>query len=159
MKLTLTALAAALLYATTGQAGDIAPGDVQFNESGGIDQSLTGVAGDPVNGEEIMVTRPKGNCVACHQISALDYAPFHGEVGPTLDGVASIWDEAQLRGLLVNAKMTYEGTIMPAFYKVSGFIRPGDAFTTKPAPPDLPPILSAQEIEDVLAYLVTLKGE
>ena len=50
-----------------------------------------------------------------------------------------------------------DGTFMPAFYKTTGFIRPGDAYTGKAAPEDLPPILSAQQIEDVVAYLLTLK--
>jgi len=61
--------------------------------------------------------------------------------------------------LVVKPKMTFDGTVMPAFYKVDGFTRPGDAFTGKAAPADLPPLLSAQQVEDVVAYLMTLKDE
>ena len=86
--------------------------------------------------------------------------PFHGEVGPTLDGTGSRWSQAELRGLIANAKMTFDGTVMPAFYKTSGYIRPGNAFTGKAAEtPELPPLLTAQEVEDVVAFLMTLKDE
>ena len=80
---------------------------------------------------------------------------FHGEVGPALDGVGGYRTAAELRGILVNSKMTFEGTIMPAYYKVDGFNRPGDAYTGKAAK-ELSPLLTAQEIEDVVAFLSTL---
>lgn len=84
--------------------------------------------------------------------------PFQGNVGPTLDGVADRWSEAEIRGIVANAKKTYEGTVMPAFYKVSGFIRPGDGYTAKAANPEtFGPLLTAQQVEDVVAYLMTLK--
>nr|WP_319246622.1 sulfur oxidation c-type cytochrome SoxX [uncultured Celeribacter sp.] len=142
-----------------GAAGaEISPGDVQFEE-GAVAQSLTGTPGDAVEGRRIMTTKSLGNCVSCHAADAYADVPFHGEVGPWLDGAGSRWSEAELRGLVVNAKHTFEGTVMPAFYKTSGYIRPGDAYTGKAAPADLPPILSAQQIEDVVAYLMTLKDE
>ena len=53
--------------------------------------------------------------------------------------------------------MTFEGSFMPAFYKTEGFIRPGAAYSGKAPEGDLPPILSAQQIEDVVAFLMTLK--
>lgn len=143
-------------FATMSAAADVAPDDVVFTEYGEVTESLTGVPGDPAAGLEIMVARGKGNCIACHQVTALEEYPFHGEVGPSLDGVADRWDAAQLRGIVANAKMTYDGTIMPAFYRVSGFTRPGDAFTGKAATGPLDPLLTAQEIEDVVAYLQTL---
>ena len=65
--------------------------------------------------------------------------------------------EAQLRGIVVDAKKTFEGTMMPSMYKTEGYVRPGDGFTANPAPADLKPIMSAQQVEDVVAYLVTLK--
>lgn len=155
----LTMAAAAALFAGAALAGEVAPQDIQFGEYGEIAQSLTGVPGDPANGAKIMVTRPKGNCIACHETTSLLDSPFHGEVGPTLDGVADRWNEAELRGLVANAKMTFEGTIMPAFYKTSGFTRPGNAFTGKAGQEPLTPLLTAQEVEDVVAYLMTLKEE
>lgn len=161
MKSLAQALAGALLVCTPmlavpGLADAVAPTAVAF-DGGAVPTSLTGVPGDPAQGAKIMTTRPLGNCVACHEITSLSAAPFHGNVGPTLDGVADRWNEAELRGIVVNAKMTYDGTVMPAFYKTTGFIRPGDDYTGKAAPADLPPILNAQQIEDVVAYLLTLK--
>jgi len=144
------------LAATSLQADVIAPGDVVVNEYGEIELSLTGQPGDPQRGAAILAARGQGNCLACHQVTALDEFPWHGEVGPSLDGVGARWDEASLRGLIVNADNVFPDSIMPSFYKVTGFIRPGDAFTTRPAPDPLPPLLAAQDIEDVVAYLLTL---
>ncbi|MBU0641981.1 MAG: sulfur oxidation c-type cytochrome SoxX [Alphaproteobacteria bacterium] len=157
MKRIATCFVALGLTASAAMA-EVAPGSIQFEE-GAVAQSLTGTAGNPAEGRTIMTTKSVGNCVSCH--AATDYAdvPFPGEVGPLLDGAGSRWTEAELRGLVVNPKMTFEGTVMPAFYKVDGFTRPGDAFTGKAAPADLPPLLSAQQVEDVVAYLMTLKDE
>lgn len=147
----------AMIVATVAIAEGVAPDDVAFSEYGEIEASLSGQPGDPVAGKEIMVSRGKGNCIACHQVTALEEYPFHGEVGPTLDGVGEYRTAAELRGIVANAKMTYDGTIMPAFYRTSGFIRPGNGFTGKAAEGPLDPLLTAQEIEDVVAYLQTLK--
>lgn len=158
MKLTSLTLAAALLGGAA-LAGEVGPKEVAFTEDGAIEASLTGTAGDAANGAIIMGTKSKGNCVACHEITALADVPFHGEVGPLMDGAGDRWSEAELRGLVANAKMTFEGTVMPAFYKMDGFTRPGDAYTGKAPTEALTPILTAQEIEDVVAFLVTLKDE
>ena len=155
MKRIITA-AAVTGFATMVVAAEVAPDDVVYGEYGEVQTSLSGVAGDPAAGKEIMVARGKGNCIACHQVTALEEYPFHGEVGPSLDGLAERRTAEELRGIVANAKMTYEGTIMPAFYKVSGFTRPGNAFTGKAAEGALSPLLTAQEIEDVVAYLQTL---
>lgn len=145
------------LVAGAAWANPIAPNDVQFDEYGAVEASLTGVAGDAANGKKIMTIRGKGNCVACHEVTALKDAPFHGEVGPSLDGIGAARSAGELRGLLVDAKKTIEGTVMPGFYKTSGFIRPGNGYTGKGAKEeDLTPILTAQEVEDVVAYLMTL---
>ncbi|MGH1426019.1 MAG: sulfur oxidation c-type cytochrome SoxX [Pseudooceanicola sp.] len=155
MRLTATAIAAALV-AGVAYANPIAPMDVSYSD-GAVDESLTGVAGDAANGANIVSSKKKGNCIACHEVSALKDFPFHGEVGPNLDAVGDTWSEAELRGIVSNAKMTFDGTVMPAFYKTSGYIRPGDGYTGKAPKGDLPPILSAQDIEDVVAFLKTLK--
>ena len=146
----LAATAAALLVATaTAHAGSVAPADVKFEE-GSVGASLTGVAGDPAKGKDWFVGRKLGNCLACHQNSDAKNESFHGEVGPALDGVADRWSEAELRGIVTNAKMMFDGTIMPAFYKDAGYTRPLDTFEGKT-------ILSAQQVEDIVAYLMTLK--
>jgi len=159
MKLSTTILAAAALAAGPALAGEVAPADLKFDEYGSVSESLTGVPGDPENGANVLKNKSIGNCIACHQVTALNDAPFHGEIGPSLDGVGDRWGEAELRGLLTNAKMTFPGTIMPAYYKVEGFVRPGNAYTRKAPDRPLTPLLTAQQIEDVVAFLLTQKEE
>ena len=156
---TLTATLGALAFAATAAAADVVPPqDVVYGEYGEVAQSLTGKPGNAEKGLEVYSSRSQGNCVACHSVSALlDTVAWHGNVGPSLDGVADRWSEAELRGIVSNAKNVYDGTIMPAFYKSSGYIRPGIGFTRKPATEPLPPLLTAEQIEDVVAYLLTLK--
>ncbi len=148
--------AVASLAATWAIAAEVAPKDVSY-EDGAIAASLTGTPGNPEEGAKIMTTAALGNCVACHLIESMPNVQFPGTIAPPLDGVADRWSEAELRGLVANAKMTFDGTFMPAFYKTEGFVRPGDGYTGKAAEGELPPILSAQQIEDVVAYLMTLK--
>lgn len=148
---------AALSLAIASPAiGDVLPEQVVF-EGGAVSTSLTGRPGDPAEGARIYASKALGNCVACHVVAALPDAQWQGNVGPALDGAADRWSEAELRGIVANAKMMFPGSRMPAFYKTTGFIRPGDGFSAKPAPKDYPPILSAGQIEDVVAFLMTLR--
>ena len=142
--------------AVPAATAETAPAAVTYEE-GAIAQSLTGAAGDPAEGAKVMSNRALGNCVACHAVSAMPDVAFQGNVGPSLDGAADRWEEAQLRGIVSDAKMTFDGTVMPSFYKTGPYIRPGDAFTGNAAEGELPPMLTAQQIEDVVAYLLTLK--
>ncbi|WP_324754254.1 sulfur oxidation c-type cytochrome SoxX [Roseovarius sp. Pro17] len=144
--------------ASTGAVGaaEIAPSDVAFVD-GGVEASLTGVPGDPEAGRKIVGNKGLGNCIACHQVSDLSDVPFQGEIGPMLDGAGERWSEAELRGIVTNAKMMFDESLMPSFYKVDGFIRPGKAFTGKAADDTFGPLLEAQQVEDVVAYLTTLK--
>lgn len=151
-------LTAAVVAGGAAVAEEVAPDAVVYDEYGAIADSLTGVAGDPEAGRDIYSNKRLGNCVACHSVTEmLETVQFHGNVGPSLDGAGDRWTEADLRGIVANAKNTFDGTVMPAFYKTSGYIRPGEAFTMKPAEEPLPTLLTAQQIEDVVAYLVTLK--
>lgn len=150
-------LALVVAVAATAPAfSETAPTDVVFVD-GAIEASLTGVPGDPEAGAKVMRTAALGNCVACHQLDAMPDMDFQGDIGPQLDGAAERWSEGQLRGIVANAKMTFEETFMPAFYKTEGFVRPGAAYSGKAPEGALPPIMSAQQIEDVVAYLLTLK--
>ena len=142
---------AAMLSASVTLAGEVKPMDVAFSD-GTVEASLTGVSGDPANGRKVFANRKQGNCLACHTNSDLSEESFHGEVGPGMDGVADRWTEAELRGIVTNSKQMFEGTIMPAFYVDSGYERPLDDFAGKS-------ILTAQQVEDVVAYLMTLKEE
>lgn len=151
----LTAMTFALsAYGVT--AAEVAPTEVVYAD-GVVEVSLSGVAGDPVAGRDIVANKSKGNCVACHQVSDLADVPFQGEIGPMLDGAGERWSEAELRGIVANAKLMFEDSMMPSFYKTEGFIRPGNAYTGKAADDTFGPLLTAQQIEDVVAYLATLK--
>tara|TARA_R110000787_G_scaffold14670_15_gene45254 strand:- start:409 stop:882 length:474 start_codon:yes stop_codon:yes gene_type:complete len=151
----ITAIAAGAL-ASAAYAEEIAPTAVSFTD-GAVEQSLTGVAGDVTNGRALVGDKGAGNCVACHMVSDLADVPFQGNIGPMLDGAGDRWSEAELRGLVVNAKVMFEGSMMPSFYRTEGYTRPGNAYTGKAADDTFAPLLSAQQVEDVVAYLATLK--
>lgn len=155
MKKLLTVAATATLIALPISAETVAPTNVAFSD-GAVSGSLTGVAGDPAEGR-VLMNKGSGNCIACHAVSDLDDLPFHGEIGPNLDGVGDRWSEAELRGIIANAKEMFPETMMPSFYRTTGFIRPGNAFTGKAAQGELEPLLTAQQVENVVAYLLTLK--
>ena len=146
----------ALVAAGPVLADTVEPVAVSYDDYGAVEAPLTDQPGDAEAGAAVMTTRGQGNCIACHQVTALDEFPFHGTVGPTLDGIGEWRTEAELRGIVANAKHTFPGTIMPAFYKTQGYVRSGDGFTGTAAEEPLPPLLTAQQIEDVVAYLMTL---
>jgi len=149
-RILLAALSSALI-STAAFASEVTPDGVMFGEDGQITTSLTGVAGDPVAGKLAFVGRKLGNCLACHVNDDATEESFHGEVGPALNGVAGRWDVAELRGIVVNSKKTFDDTIMPTFYGEGGErILEKFVGTT---------ILTAQQVEDVVAYLQTLKEE
>ncbi len=150
-------VSATALFATVATAETIAPQDVEYVD-GAVETSLTGQPGDPEAGA-VLMNKGAGNCIACHMISDQSQLQFHGEIGPPLDGVADRWSEAEIRGIVANAKVMFEGTMMPAFYKVEGFTRLGDAYTGEPHEGEVEPLLTGQQIEDVVAYLMTLKYE
>lgn len=156
MKLTTLTLAAAMVAGTAMAEGVVAPQNVAVSDYGEVSTSLTGKPGDPERGLEVYSKRSLGNCVACHEVSGLDVA-FPGNVGPMLDGAADRWSEAELRGIVVNSKKMFPGTVMPSYYRVDDFIRPGNAYTGKAADDSFGPLLTAGQIEDVVAFLSTLK--
>jgi len=131
-------------------AGVTKPGDVKFDDTK-VTAPLTTEAGDAAKGKLLFSNRKKGNCLACHVNKDLADKPFHGEIGPPLDGVASRYSTSEMRGILINAKVALsDETIMPGFYKVDAGARVAKKFKGKT-------ILSAQQVEDILAYLQTLK--
>ena len=120
-------------------------------KDGMFPKSLTGAAGDPVKGKKTFANRKQGNCLACHANKDMANLPFHGEVGPALDGVAERYEESILRAILINSKSVLgDATIMPSFYRLENGARTLKKFQGKT-------ILNAEQVEDVLAYLKTLK--
>lgn len=157
MQKTLAVVAGITSIATAVYAGTVAPNDVNYVD-GAVEMPLTDQPGNAEEGA-ILMNKGSGNCIACHQVTALSDLPFHGEIGPSLDGAADRWTEADLRGIVANAKVMFEGSMMPSFYRTEGFVRIGDGYTGEALEGEVEPLLTAQQIEDVVAFLMTLKEE
>ena len=114
-----------------------------------IPASLTGTAGDPVRGRAVVVDRRLGACLLCHT-GPFPEEKFQGTLAPDLSGAGSRWPEGQLRLRLVDPTRLNPDTIMPPYYRVEGLTRVGHAWRGKP-------ILTAEQIEDVVAFLATLR--
>ncbi len=114
-----------------------------------IPDSLTGAKGDATRGRAIVANRNVGLCLLCHS-GPIPEDRFQGNIGPDLNGAGSRWSEGQLRLRIVDASKFNPNTIMPPFYRVDGLSRVPAAYRDKP-------VLTAVEVEDVVAYLMTLK--
>jgi sulfur-oxidizing protein SoxX len=117
--------------------------------SDGIPASLTGARGDPVRGRAIVVNRQLGLCLLCHS-GPFSEERFQGNLAPDLRGTGTRWSEAELRLRIVDPSRINPATIMPAYHRTEGLARVAPAWRGKP-------ILSAEQIEDVVAFLTTLK--
>jgi L-cysteine S-thiosulfotransferase len=115
-----------------------------------IPAPLTGVAGDPARGRVIVTSRQRGLCLLCHS-GPFPEERFQGDLAPSLAGVGSRLSEGQLRLRLVDSRKLDPGTIMPSYYQTDGLNRVGAAWRDKP-------VLNAEEIEDVVAFLATLRN-
>jgi sulfur-oxidizing protein SoxX len=113
-----------------------------------IAASLTGAPGDAARGRVLVLNR-SSTCILCHS-GPFPEEKFQGDLAPDLAGSGSRWSAAQLRLRLVDASRLNPATIMPSYYRVDGLTRVGPAWRGKP-------ILSAEQIEDIVAYLVTLR--
>ena len=114
-----------------------------------LPKSLIGAPGNAAAGKKVFLTRTLGNCLACHQVTSLKSEEFHGEFGPSLDGVAGRYTEAQWRLIVADPKRIFTDTVMPAFFKNDGLSRVRPEFVGKT-------ILTAAQVEDVVAFLKTL---
>jgi sulfur-oxidizing protein SoxX len=114
-----------------------------------IPESLTGAKGDPERGRTIVLNRQIGLCLLCHS-GPFPQEKFQGTLAPDLKGAGSRSTEGQLRLRIVDASRLNPGTIMPPYYRVDNLTRVAPAFQGKP-------VLSAEQIEDVVAYLATLR--
>ena len=114
-----------------------------------IEKSLTGTKGDAVRGRAIVADRHVGLCLLCHS-APIPEERFQGDIAPDLKGVASRLSEGQLRLRIADSSRVNPATIMPSYYRTEGFARVAPAFRGKT-------VLSAEQIEDVVAYLMTLR--
>ena len=114
----------------------------------GILQSLTGAPGDAARGRALVLDRST-TCILCHS-GPFPETRFQGDLAPDLRGTANRWSASQLRLRLVDASRFNPQTIMPSYYRIDGLARVGRNFAGKP-------ILSAGQIEDIVAFLATLR--
>jgi L-cysteine S-thiosulfotransferase len=113
-----------------------------------IPKSLTGALGDAERGRAIVVRR-ESTCLLCHS-GPFPEQRFQGDLSPNLKGTGSRWSEGELRLRLVDAARINPATIMPSYYRVDGLTRVAQNYRGKP-------VLTAEQIEDVVAYLKTLR--
>ena len=111
-------------------------------------ESLTGAPGDATRGRKLIVERTN-TCILCHS-GPFPEERFQGDLAPNLSGAGSRWTAGQLRLRLVDASRLNQETIMPSYYRLDGLDHVAQAWRGKP-------ILSAEQIEDIVAYLATLR--
>jgi sulfur-oxidizing protein SoxX len=114
-----------------------------------IPEPLTGAAGDPAKGRAIVANRQVGLCLLCHS-GPFPEERFQGTLAPDLAGAGTRWSAGQLRLRIVDSTRLNPATIMPPYYRIDDLTRVAPAFAGKP-------VLNAEQIEDVIAYLATLK--
>jgi sulfur-oxidizing protein SoxX len=145
-------LAAVLGFAVAGMCSALAQAQNAPDTSvvgDAVPASLTGASGDPARGRAIVTNRQVGLCLLCHS-GPFPEERFQGDLAPDLTGVGSRLSAGQLRLRIVDSGRVNAATIMPAYHKVEGLTRVAPAFRGKP-------VLSAQQIEDVVAFLTTLR--
>ena len=113
-----------------------------------IRTSLTGAKGDPARGRAIVANRQVGLCLLCHS-GPFPEERFQGNLAPDLRGAARL-TEGQIRQRIVDSRKVNPQSIMPAYYRSEGLARVAPAYRGKT-------ILTAEQIEDIVAYLLTLK--
>ena len=150
----LASAGAALLLLVTcagpGRAADDEPYYDWSTENGAIAAPIGGKRGDAERGRALSFDRSRGNCIACHALP-IDEAEFPGEIGPPLFGVGERLSEGQIRLRVADSRQINPNTIMPGYYRhPRHFNHVKKKYRGQT-------LLSAQEIEDLVAYLVTLK--
>ena len=143
-------LAAALaLAAPAAAAQQVTPQITPQIVGDAIPASLTGQPGDAARGRAVVANRSIGLCLLCHS-GPIAEERFQGDLAPSLAGAGSRWSEGQLRLRIVDGARLNADTIMPPYYRSGGLQRVARSFEGKT-------ILSAAQVEDVVAYLATLK--
>ena len=111
--------------------------------------SLTGSKGDPARGRAIVANRQVGLCLLCHS-GPFPEERFQGNLAPDLKGAGNRLTEGQLRLKIVDPGRVNPATIMPAYHRTERLVRVAPAYRGKP-------VLSAEQIEDVVAFLMMLR--
>jgi L-cysteine S-thiosulfotransferase len=145
-------LAVAALGQSVGPASAGQPSEAvaRFRVVGdAIPEPLSSKPGDPVRGRRIVLDRELGNCLICHQVPEAG-EPFQGDLGPDLAGVGRRLSAGQIRLRLVDQSRLNPATVMPPYHRIDGLNRVAAKYRGRP-------VLSAEEVEDVVAYLATLK--
>jgi L-cysteine S-thiosulfotransferase len=114
-----------------------------------IPASLTGMKGDAARGRAIVINRQVGLCLLCHS-GPFPEEKFQGTLAPDLSGAGARWSEGQLRLRIVDASRINPDTIMPPYYRIDCLQRVAPSYRGKP-------VLTAEQIEDVVAFLQTLR--
>jgi L-cysteine S-thiosulfotransferase len=121
-----------------------------FNQvADAIPTFLTGAKGDPARGRAIVINRQVGLCLLCHS-GPFPEERLQGTMAPDLKGAGARWSEGQLRLRIVDASRLKPDSIMPPYYRVDGLQRVAPSVRGKP-------LLTAEQIEDVVAFLATLR--
>ena len=115
-----------------------------------MEAPLTGGSGSPARGRQIVENRQVSTCLLCHS-GPFPEPHLQGNVGPSLDGVGSRLTAGEIRLRLVDPGKLNPNTVMPSFYAVDGLTRVGQAWQGKP-------VLTAQQIEDLVAFLAALRA-
>ncbi len=116
-----------------------------------MEQPLTDQPGDPARGKAVAVNSDMGNCIICHHIPVAEVPEgAFGDIGPDLAGVGSRLSEPELRQRIVDAKQINPESMMPSYFLKDGLTRVQAQYAGKT-------ILTAQQVEDLVAYLMTLK--
>ncbi len=140
----------ALLLAALAVPPAFAEGLAPYQVSGNaIAAPLDGQRGDAARGRAIVANRQLGLCLLCHS-APISEERFQGNLAPNLAGAGARWSAGQLRLRLVDPQRLVPGSLMPAYHRVDGLQQVGAAWRGKP-------LLDAQQIEDVVAWLLTLK--
>jgi L-cysteine S-thiosulfotransferase len=134
------------LMALTASAQALVPFEVVGDA---IPAPLTATPGDPARGRAIAASRQTGLCLLCHA-APVPEERFPGNLAPDLAGAGARWSAAQLRLRVVDARRLNPETVMPAYHRTEGLTRVAPAWRGRP-------MLDAQQVEDVVAWLETLK--
>jgi sulfur-oxidizing protein SoxX len=143
------AVAAALAALLAASGATSQPVAVFRVEGDAIPAALTRTPGDPARGRTVALDRTLGNCLLCHAIPGTNER-FPGDVGPDLKGVGARLAAGQLRLRVVDSTRINAGAVMPAYHRTADLTRVAPAYRDRP-------VLSAQDVEDVVAFLATLR--